>query len=289
MSMLSLPRAVARGTIVQLLRHRWSRALLVRQMAKGRVRYLPRFISHPIFLHVANYTREHPEFFTEIEKTFHAGSDAELQAAFWNSDFGYWFMEESDINFGKKPFYTYLREAIPERGATGLLDIGCGYGCLCRWAKEHFPQARVAGLDISPNVLAVARDRTAQAGLDVQYALGAGDTTLAQFGPKSYDVVVCTDSFQYMEHGRDVLRQMAAVATGMVFVISPRGSLSVEEYERLDRPIQAHDYDRTWVHPLVAYARELNLPVYRRGPTSANCYFLDIRFDSPTDRPATGA
>jgi SAM-dependent methyltransferase len=278
MGLVSSARTLARTMITGALERKSSRAMLVKLLASGCIRRTPAFLSQPLFLHVAEYSRRHPEFFSEMETQFKSHSEDEFQAAFWGSDFGYWIMVESDTRFSTKEFFAYFRQAAEELACSSFLDVGCGYGCLCRWFTTKFPQARVAGLDISPNVLKAAQTRTHRAGLEVEFVQGAGTALLERFAPRSFDTVACTDSFQYMESGLEVLRQMSVVASRSLFVIAPRGALSVEEYRDLEQPFRMHDYDRHWVHPLVAYARALNLPVYREGPTSANCYFMDVRF-----------
>jgi 2-polyprenyl-3-methyl-5-hydroxy-6-metoxy-1,4-benzoquinol methylase len=48
-----------------------------------------------------------------------------------------------------------------------VVDLGCGFGWFCRWAREQ-GAARVLGLDVSENMLARARAATADA--DITYA-----------------------------------------------------------------------------------------------------------------------
>ncbi len=287
MGLVSSARAVARSVITGALDRKPSRSLLLKLLASGRIRQAPAFISQPLFLHVAAYSRQHPEFFGEIEAQFKARTEDEFRAAFWGSDFGYWIMEESDTRFATKEFFAYFRRAAEEQELGSFLDVGCGYGCLCRWVKTRFPAARVIGLDISRGVLDGAAKCARRAGLDIELVPCEATGLLDRFGPRSMDGAACVDSFQYMEAGLEVLRQMAAVAVKSLFVVTPRGPLGVDEYRALEVPFRRHDYDRYWVHPLPAYARKLNLPVYREGPTSANCYYLDVRFDDPgRDGPA---
>jgi len=278
MGLVSSARGVARSLITRALDHRSSRLLFLKLLASGYIRQAPAFLSQPLFLHVAEYSRRHPEFFGEMEAQFKAHTEDEFQAAFWGSDFGYWIMAESDTRFATKEFFAYFRQAAEEQPFSSLLDVGCGMGCLCRWFKIRFPGTRVIGLDISQNVLQVAEKSTRKAGLDIEFIQSKATGLLSRFGQGSLDCVVCIDSLQSMEAGLEVLRQMAAVAVKSLFVVTPRGPLDVDQYRALERPFRRHDYDRHWVHPLVAYARQLNLPVYREGPTSANCYFLDVRF-----------
>src|SRR5437879_3109509 len=111
MGLVSSARAIARSAITGTLDHKSSRPLLLKLLAAGRIRQLPAFIRQPVFLHVAEYSRQHPEFFGEMESQFRAKSEEEFQAAFWGSDFGYWIMEASDARFSTKEFFAYFRQA----------------------------------------------------------------------------------------------------------------------------------------------------------------------------------
>jgi 2-polyprenyl-3-methyl-5-hydroxy-6-metoxy-1,4-benzoquinol methylase len=64
-----------------------------------------------------------------------------------------------------------VRDLPPEQPLT-LLDIGCGYGDLLRavrrWANKHGRAMRLIGVDLSPQVVEVARQATAAAD-DIDY------------------------------------------------------------------------------------------------------------------------
>ncbi len=62
-----------------------------------------------------------------------------------------------------------LRVAGP---GTVIVDLGTGSGCLALALKHAFPQARVIGVDISLDALALARENAALTGLDVEWLQG---------------------------------------------------------------------------------------------------------------------
>jgi ubiquinone/menaquinone biosynthesis C-methylase UbiE len=53
-----------------------------------------------------------------------------------------------------------LRALLPALDGLKVLDLGCGYGWFCRWAREH-GAAQVLGIDVSERMLARARTSTA--------------------------------------------------------------------------------------------------------------------------------
>jgi SAM-dependent methyltransferase len=57
-----------------------------------------------------------------------------------------------------------LRALLPELRGRKVLDLGCGFGWFCRWAREQ-EAAEVLGIDVSENMLARARSTTADAAI----------------------------------------------------------------------------------------------------------------------------
>lgn len=49
-----------------------------------------------------------------------------------------------------------LRSLLPDMDGLKVLDLGCGFGWFCRWAREQ-GAARVLGVDVSERMLARAR------------------------------------------------------------------------------------------------------------------------------------
>src|ERR1700691_2338888 len=52
-----------------------------------------------------------------------------------------------------------LRSLLPELRERVVLDLGCGFGWFCRWAREQ-GATRVLGLDVSEKMLTRARADT---------------------------------------------------------------------------------------------------------------------------------
>jgi SAM-dependent methyltransferase len=57
------------------------------------------------------------------------------------------------------PEWPALRALLPDLNRLRVVDLGCGFGWFCRWAREH-GAAAVLGLDVSENMLVGARSET---------------------------------------------------------------------------------------------------------------------------------
>jgi len=106
-------------------------------------------------------------------------------------------------------------------GDRAMLDLGCGIG---RFVGALAPQMRfVVGVDISHEMLRVARDRCVPCPNAAFLRVGGGD--LAMLGDGRFDLVLGADVFPYLFASRPALaeRLMAEVAR----VLKPGGDLVI--------------------------------------------------------------
>lgn len=110
-----------------------------------------------------------------------------------------------------------------------ILDVGCGSG----WLSEYFARLGydVTGIDISPDLIEIARARVAHA--QSLYAQSSGNESFslkcrffthdAEAAPleESFDAIICYDSLHHFEDERSVLRNVAAMLSygGLLFVL----------------------------------------------------------------------
>jgi SAM-dependent methyltransferase len=73
---------------------------------------------------------------------------------------------------------------LPEK--PRVLDVGCATGALVGYLRERFPAMDFCGIDISPDLIKVAREKVPGATFSVMSALDLPDAQLAPF-----DVVLC--------------------------------------------------------------------------------------------------
>jgi ubiquinone/menaquinone biosynthesis C-methylase UbiE len=100
-----------------------------------------------------------------------------------------------------------------------LLDLGCGTGAAVRDAAPQV--SRAVGLDLSPGMIAQARERAEAEGLDSNVEFVVGDVS----GPLPFDdgaftAVVCTTAFHHFPRPRDTVAEIARVlaAPGRVVI-----------------------------------------------------------------------
>lgn len=98
-----------------------------------------------------------------------------------------------------------LRTMLPELKDKNVLDLGCGFGWHCRYAREQ--QARsVIGVDLSENMLQRAREMTDDSRIEYRH-MAIEDI---EFAPEQIDVVISSLAMHYIEHLDQVFAQIHA-------------------------------------------------------------------------------
>ena len=83
-----------------------------------------------------------------------------------------------------------------------ILDVGVGSGAIALALKDERPDARVTGIDVSADALALARENAGRLGLEVELREGDGAAAAAE----GWDVVVANPP--YVESLEDVPREL---------------------------------------------------------------------------------
>lgn len=120
-----------------------------------------------------------------------------------------------------------MRRRLVEQAriAAGMdvLDLGCGTGTQAILIARLVPGARVHGLDVDPNVLAIAREKIAAAGVAV--ALHEGSAAEPPLPPASFDRVVTTLMLHHLTTD-EKRRTLASVRR----LLRPGGELHVADF-----------------------------------------------------------
>lgn len=104
-----------------------------------------------------------------------------------------------------------------------VLDVACGTGAVASEALRRVgPEGQVAGLDLSPGMLAVARRKLPD--LDLRQ----GRAEELPFDDEAFDAVTCQFGLMFFEGRAAALRDMGRV-------LRPGGRLSVAVWDAMDR------------------------------------------------------
>lgn len=109
-----------------------------------------------------------------------------------------------------------FRALIPELRDKRVLDLGCGYGWHCRYAREQ--QARsVLGVDLSESMLMRAKEFTDDSAIEYR-RIAIEDI---DFHEGEFDVAISSLALHYIEHFDSICRKIHHCLTpGGVFVFS---------------------------------------------------------------------
>lgn len=114
------------------------------------------------------------------------------------------------------PEWAALRALLPELGGRRVLDLGCGFGWFCRWAREH-GAASVLGVDVSERMLARAKAETHDAAISYVEA----DLEHLEIRPETFHLAYSSLAFHYVENLEGLLaRVCAALVPGGKLIFS---------------------------------------------------------------------
>jgi SAM-dependent methyltransferase len=112
------------------------------------------------------------------------------QATLWNGLAGQAWVETQELlDRMFQPFEELLVQAVCDRSARRVLDVGCGTGSTsAAIARALGADGRCTGIDISEPMIAAARARAERESTPVSFL--AGDAQSYPFEPASFDMVV---------------------------------------------------------------------------------------------------
>jgi len=115
-----------------------------------------------------------------------------------------------------------LLAAVAAAPVRVAIDMGCGPGNSTEVLKNRFPEARISGLDSSPEMIAAARARLPSVRFDVVDIAAWRD-------PGPYDVILSNAVLQW-------LPDHATLFPRLVDKLAPGGRLAVQMPDNLDEP-----------------------------------------------------
>jgi ubiquinone/menaquinone biosynthesis C-methylase UbiE len=130
----------------------------------------------------------------------------------------------------ERAFKRRLLDQAAVQPGQRVLDLGCGTGTLAIAAKQREPNAEVAGLDGDPEMLGLAREKAADARVDVELQQGLAHHL--PYPDSSFDKVLSTLLFHHLtgEVKRAAAREIARV-------LRPGGELHLADWGRASDPL----------------------------------------------------
>ena len=122
-----------------------------------------------------------------------------------------------------EPLALLFLDRVPLKPGDRVLDVACGTGIVARLvapvvAPVGGQGGRITGVDISGEMLVVARSSTTASGAAIQWRLG--DAANLPIEDDAFDVVLCQQGFQYFA-------DQAAALSEMYRVLSTGGRLAL--------------------------------------------------------------
>jgi SAM-dependent methyltransferase len=143
---------------------------------------------------------------------------------------GYSRLRRSVEGLDGAPEWPVLRALLPDLRGRTVLDLGCGFGWFCRWARQQ-GAAHVWGIDMSERMLARSRATTQDPAITYIRA----DLEHLALSPASFDVVYSSLALHYIEQLNELL---AVVYQSLV----PGGCLVFS----VEHPIYTAPANPTW-------------------------------------------
>jgi SAM-dependent methyltransferase len=126
---------------------------------------------------------------------------------------GYSRLRRSVEGLAGAPEWPALRALLPNLSGLEVLDLGCGFGWFCRWARQE-GAAHVLGIDVSERMLAQATAATQ----DTAISYARADMEHLELALASFDLVYSALALHYIE---DLNRLISEVHRSLV----PGGSI----------------------------------------------------------------
>jgi len=102
---------------------------------------------------------------------------------------------------------------------NSILDVGCGMGVIIKRIKKHFPNIKVTGVDISDDILYIARNYV---GIDVNveyFQLDIGQKVL----DKQFDLIVCSQVLEHIKEDVTAIENMNKMCEKYMLITVPGG------------------------------------------------------------------
>ncbi len=191
-------------------------------------------------------------------ETFQLAPSNVEQAKAWDGDEGsYWATHADTFDRSVAPYHDALMRAAGIEHDSAVLDIGCGTGQTTRDAARLATSGRALGVDLSGDMLEIARTRAEREGVR-NVAFEQADAQVHRFTAGSFDAAISrTGTMFFGDH--------AAAFANIASALRPGGRLTMVAWQ----PISENEWFRE-IFTAFAAGRDLSPP----PPDSPNPFSL---------------
>ena len=134
------------------------------------------------------------------------------------------------------PEWPALHAMLPDLNSRRVLDLGCGFGWFCRWAREQ-GAVRVLGVDVSERMLERAHDTTS----DPAIAYIKADLETLNLPQATFDVAYSALAFHYVEHLERLFGEIhRALNAGGAFIFSVAHPMNKQTGIKYQRTLETY-------------------------------------------------
>lgn len=146
------------------------------------------------------------------------------------------------------PEWSSIVQILPKMENINVIDLGCGYGWFCRYAKENNVN-NVVGLDLSERMLNKAREMTS----DLSIIYQKEDLELLNLPAETSDLVYSSLTFHYIENLSRLLKTIyESLKCGGSLIFSSEHPI----YSCTKHPHWLNDEDGQRLWPVNSYQME---------------------------------
>lgn len=121
---------------------------------------------------------------------------------------GYSALDRSTQGLAGAAEWPTMRALLPDLTGRRIVDLGCGFGWFCRYAREY-GAAHVLGIDVSERMLARAGELTEDRGIEYRRL----DLECLRLPERSFEIAFSSLALHYIA---DVRRLLATIARALV-------------------------------------------------------------------------
>ena len=152
----------------------------------------------------------------------------EKMKEFFNSRLNGYEEHQLNVIEGAKEFYPYTASLLPMSSGAKVLDLGCGTGLELDYYFALNPSAKVMGIDLAADMLAVLRKKFS----DNEVTLIQGSYFDVPFEANYYDAVVSVESLHHFTKVEKIplyKKVYKALATDGYFILTDYFASSNEQ------------------------------------------------------------